>query len=64
MEWSRVFPKPTLDIRVDVDRDEDGNIVWVDVNYGVLEKLDSTANVDSMNHYKSILEDWKGRGVK
>jgi len=27
VEWSRVFPKPTRDIRVDVDRDEDGNIV-------------------------------------
>jgi beta-galactosidase len=62
VEWSRVFPKPTKDIRVDVDRDEDGNIVWIDVNDVVLEKLDSVANADSVNHYKSILEDWKSRG--
>ncbi|MFN4046510.1 MAG: beta-galactosidase BgaS, partial [Acidilobaceae archaeon] len=64
VEWSRVFPDPTYDVRVHVDRDESGNITGVDVDYKALEELDKTADKGAVEHYRKILGDWKGRGGK
>ncbi|MEM1860958.1 MAG: beta-galactosidase BgaS [Acidilobaceae archaeon] len=62
IEWSRVFPKPTYNVRVDFERDDAGNIVSIDVDYKALEELDRTANKGALERYLSILSDWRGRG--
>lgn len=64
IEWSRVFPEPTLGVRATVDRDEDGNIVSVDIDQGDLEKLDKLANRSAVEHYIAIFNDWIDRGGK
>ncbi|ADM27756.1 glycoside hydrolase family 1 [Ignisphaera aggregans DSM 17230] len=64
IEWSRIFSKPTFDVKVDVARDERGNIVYIDVAEKALEELDRIANKDAVNHYREILSDWKNRGKK
>ena len=63
-EWSRIFPKPTYNVKVDVDRDEDGGIVSVHIEEKHLRRLDEIANKNAIERYREILADWKGRGKK
>ncbi len=62
VEWSRIFPKPTFDVKVSVDVDRDGNILYIDVDEKALEELDRLANRDAVNHYREMFSDWKNRG--
>ncbi|MEM2221222.1 MAG: beta-galactosidase BgaS [Ignisphaera sp.] len=62
IEWSRVFPKPTLDVKISTEIDRDGNVVYVDVDERALEELDRLANREAVNHYREMLRDWKDRG--
>lgn len=62
IEWSRVFPKPTFDVRVSTEVDGDGNTVYVDVGEKALEELDRIANREAVTRYREILSDWKNRG--
>lgn len=62
IEWSRIFPKATFNVGVDVDRDEDGNIVSISIEEKHLEKLDKLANKSAVKRYREILADWRGRG--
>ncbi len=64
IEWSRIFPKPTFDVKVDVVRDDRGNIVYIDVSEKALEELDRIANKDAVAHYREMYSDWKNRGKK
>ncbi|MGB9728785.1 MAG: beta-galactosidase BgaS [Thermoprotei archaeon] len=61
IEWSRIFPKPTFDIKIDVEEDNKGNILRIDVNEKALEALDKIANKEALNHYREIFNDWKSR---
>jgi len=54
IEWSRIFPKPTFDVKVDVVRDGGGNIVHIDVSEKTLEELDRIANKDAVAHYREM----------
>lgn len=60
IEWSRIFPKATKDIKVDYE-EENGNIISVDINEKILEKIDSFANKNALQHYREIFSDWKSR---
>ncbi|MEM0505651.1 MAG: beta-galactosidase BgaS [Thermosphaera sp.] len=62
VEWSRVFPKPTFEVEVPVDCDEEGNITSIDVDEKALEKLDRLANSQAVDHYRRIFTDWVERG--
>ncbi len=62
IEWSRIFPKPTFDVRVSTEIDRDGNILYVDVDEKALEELDRIANKEAVNHYREMLSNWKNRG--
>ncbi len=64
IEWSRVFPKETFDVKVDIEENEKGDILRVDVSEKALEELDKIANKQAVEHYKEIFEDWKSRGKK
>ncbi|RLG79985.1 MAG: glycoside hydrolase family 1 protein [Thermoprotei archaeon] len=62
IEWSRIFPRPTFDVKVTVDKDEDGNILHVDIDEKALAKLDEIADQDAVKHYIEMYSDWKNRG--
>jgi beta-galactosidase len=64
VEWSRIFPKPTFNVKVPVERDENGNIVHVDVDDKAVERLDELANKEAVNHYVEMYKDWVERGRK
>lgn len=64
IEWSRIFPKPTFDVKVDVEEDRDGNIISVDVPEKALEELDRLANKNAVEHYREMFSDWVSRGKK
>jgi len=61
VEWSRIFPKPTDEVKVDVEAKGD-KIAHVDVAESTLRKLDNIANVKAVEHYREIFSDLKGRG--
>ncbi|HLI46672.1 MAG TPA: beta-galactosidase BgaS [Geobacterales bacterium] len=60
IEWSRIFPKPTFEVKVDVEMSGD-NLVNVIVDKEALRKLDALANKDAVEHYEKIFNDWKAR---
>ncbi|KUO82972.1 MAG: beta-galactosidase [Caldivirga sp. MG_3] len=62
IEWARIFPKPTFDVKVKVDEDGKGNITGVEVDEKAIEELRGLANLAALNHYREILSDWKARG--
>lgn len=61
--WTRIFPNPTFDVKVDAEI-KDGKITHVSLKESDLEKLDSLANKDAINHYKEIFKDLKDRGIE
>jgi len=60
IEWSRIFPKPTWDIKVSYEEDED-SIISVDISESILERLDAIADKNALKRYREIFEDWKLR---
>lgn len=62
IEWARIFPKPTFDIKVDVERDENGGIISIDVPESAIKELEKLANTEALHHYREIYSDWKERG--
>jgi len=60
IEWSRIFPKPTFDVKVDVEETKEG-IVSVNIEERHLKGLDELANKKSVEHYREIFGDWKNR---
>nr|3APG_A Chain A, Beta-glucosidase [Pyrococcus furiosus]3APG_B Chain B, Beta-glucosidase [Pyrococcus furiosus]3APG_C Chain C, Beta-glucosidase [Pyrococcus furiosus]3APG_D Chain D, Beta-glucosidase [Pyrococcus furiosus] len=62
IEWARIFPKPTFDVKVDVEKDEEGNIISVDVPESTIKELEKIANMEALEHYRKIYSDWKERG--
>ncbi|ASI98663.1 beta-galactosidase BgaS [Thermococcus celer] len=62
IEWARIFPEPTFDVRVTVERDEEGRITSVDVPESAIEELEKRANLEALEHYKRIYSDWRERG--
>jgi beta-galactosidase len=61
VEWSRIFPKSTDEIKVDVEVKGD-KVVYVDVKETALKKLDDVANVKAVEHYREMFGDLKRRG--
>ncbi|CAC12444.1 probable beta-galactosidase [Thermoplasma acidophilum] len=61
IEWSRIFPKSTEEVKVSVQNDR-GDVLNVDITDRDLDKLDKIANKDAVNHYRSIFSDFKNRG--
>lgn len=60
IEWSRIFPVSTEEIRVRVDTDGD-NITGVTVEKADLEKLKKICNLDAVKRYREIFSDLKNR---
>lgn len=62
VEWSRIFPKPTAEIKTNVEI-KGNDVISVDINENLLRKLDEIANKDALNHYREIFSDIKKRGI-
>ncbi|MEM3161922.1 MAG: beta-galactosidase BgaS [Candidatus Bathyarchaeia archaeon] len=64
IEWSRIFPESTRVFDVAVERSREGLISNVEVDNNTLDGLDSVANKEALNHYRSIIADLKAKGLK
>jgi len=62
-DWSRIFPKPTREVKVSVSSDDEG-IKDVEISGQSLRKLDALANKQAVKHYKKIFRDLKERSIK
>ena len=62
-EWSRIFPKSTEEVKVNVESKE-GDIIDVEVTEKDLKKLDAMANQKAVKKYKEIFKDINERGIK
>lgn len=61
IEWARIFPRPTFDVRASVERSS-GLLSRVSVERRQLEELEKIADMNALNHYREILSDWRERG--
>uniref|UniRef100_A0A7C2FNM8 Glycoside hydrolase family 1 protein n=1 Tax=Thermosphaera aggregans TaxID=54254 RepID=A0A7C2FNM8_9CREN len=64
IEWSRVFPRPTREIPVSIDRDEEGVITSIDINENAYNRLKERADGRQVEKYKELFKDWVSRGKK
>lgn len=64
VEWSRVMPKPTKSVSVDVERDDSGVISSVHVDEKSLRELRELSNKRALEKYREIAKDWTGRGKR
>ena len=63
LEWSRIFPRSTESVEVEVKGDGE-RIIEVDLNRRVLSELDEIANHSAIDRYKNMIEDAKSKGMK
>lgn len=61
IEWARIFPKPTFEVQVPVEKGKEG-VTDVAIDQKHVEKLRQLANADAVKRYREIFEDWKRRG--
>jgi beta-galactosidase len=64
IEWSRIFPKSTNEVKVGVERASDDNISKIEVDDQAIEGLDHTADKEALNHYRAVINDLKAKGFK
>lgn len=64
IEWSRIFPKSTSEVEVDVKRASDGNIAEIIVDKSALEYLEQIANKDAVTHYREVIQDLRASGLE
>lgn len=63
IEWSRIFPESTEEIRVDVERDERGNILGVRVRGEHMKALEEMANARAVQKYREIFKEANKQGL-
>ncbi|MCW4029014.1 MAG: beta-galactosidase BgaS [Candidatus Bathyarchaeota archaeon] len=64
VEWSRIFPKSTSAVKVEVERASDGNIAQIEVDDSALEKLEKLADQSALSHYRAVIEDLHAKGFE
>lgn len=64
IEWSRIFPKSTSTIHVDVEKAPDGNIADIHVNDSTLKRLEEVADNKAVDKYRAIIMDLRTRNLK
>ena len=62
IEWSRIFPRSTEDVKVPIE-EEDDIITKVVIEENHLKQLDRIANHNALNHYRKIIEDLRKRKI-
>ncbi|MEZ0346208.1 MAG: beta-galactosidase BgaS [Infirmifilum sp.] len=61
VEWSRVFPKSTFSVDIQVERDENV-LVKADLDENDLSQLDSLADKVAVEHYREVIRDLREKG--
>ncbi len=64
IEWSRIFPTNTRELKVDVERSDDGRISKICAEEAFMEKLEKIADNEATNHYRSVIMDLQERGIE
>jgi beta-galactosidase len=64
IEWSRIFPKSTSEVKIGVERASDGNISKIEVDDQAIEELNRKADKEALNHYRAVIKDLKAKGFK
>jgi beta-galactosidase len=64
VEWSRIFPKSTSQVKVGVETASDGGISRIDIDVGDLEKLEMLADINALEHYSEIINDLRNKNFK
>ncbi|MEM2179501.1 MAG: beta-galactosidase BgaS [Nitrososphaeria archaeon] len=64
IEWSRIFPISTKEVKVDVERNEFGRISCISAKENFIDKMNEIANKDALNHYKKIIFDIINKNMK
>lgn len=54
MDWARIFPKPTIDAPVRVERDENGDVMGVEVSDATMRPLKALADPAAVARYRDI----------
>ncbi len=62
IEWSRIFPNSTESISVNIEKNDQGDIVNIDIKETAIEKLKEFADKNALSHYKKVITDLKNRG--
>ena len=62
VEWSRIFPKDTREVKVTVE-EKGHDIVDIEVTESDLRRLDELANKSAVAHYAEIFEDLKKNDI-
>lgn len=63
VEWSRIFPRPTYNIEVDVEK-KNGYLADVKIDDAVLAELDELADKEALRHYRDVIIDLRSKGFK
>jgi len=63
IEWSRIFPRPTFDVKVRVEQTE-STITSVQIDERALRELDELADKEAVEHYREIFSDMRKKGLK
>ncbi|MEM2088797.1 MAG: beta-galactosidase BgaS [Thermoproteota archaeon] len=64
VEWSRIFPKNTSEVKTDVEIASDGRISKMELDEKSLEKLESLADINALKHYEKMIDDLREKGFK
>ena len=62
--WSRVFPKSTGSVEVDVERADDGRIARIAAGTSTMEKLHQLADANAVGHYREMIADLRKMKMK
>lgn len=64
IEWSRIFPKSTATVEVEVKRASDGKISNIEMDSKALDGLESLADKEALTHYRAIIADLRAKGFR
>ncbi len=62
VEWSRIFPKSTREVKVEIDRDGSA-VKSVKITEENLRELEKLANMEAVERYKEMMKDIKEKGM-
>ncbi len=61
-EWSRIFPKSTENVTVDVEMIKD-DLINIDITDRAIENMEKISNQEAVKHYRKIFENIKDLGM-
>ncbi|MFH0832881.1 MAG: beta-galactosidase BgaS [Candidatus Aenigmatarchaeota archaeon] len=62
IEWSRIFPKSTESVTVNVEKEGD-RIINIEINDKALQEMDVLADKHAINHYSELINDLQSKNL-